>query len=176
MPKTCRQRFNSAKCPSARHKLGLRVLFVDDLTGKQITHPWGKRVPEVLIFHQLVKSRSGSILSTGSGPDVLFCFPVSRCSLLTRIGKSPSCLTSTSRAACVARLPYPPMWLWEKTSEMTMTNQHHTCRDSAFWPCNEDMLSPMPDTIIAARSAKRMTLSVVGPALVGLGQLGLKLL
>lgn len=57
-----------------------------------------------------------------------------------------------------------------------MTNQHHACGGSTFPPCNDDMLSPMSDAVIAARSAKRKALSVIGPALVGLGQLGLKLI
>ena len=59
---------------------------------------------------------------------------------------------------------------------MTMTNLYHPDSDDAFWPCNDDMLSPMSDAMIAARSTKRAILSLLGPVLVGLGQLGLKLI
>lgn len=66
------------------------------------------------------------------------------------------------------------MWLWESTKVKAMTNAYHY-PDDPSGICEDFLLCPMSDAMIAARAAKRTTLLLMGLVLVGLAQLGLAL-
>lgn len=65
------------------------------------------------------------------------------------------------------------MWFWEQTKVKSMSNLYYTHPDDPFFSCNDTLLCPMSDDMIAARSAKRTTFLLMGLVLVGLAQLGL---